>query len=98
MGSTPVTVNAKRNLGICETYEQDQPAIYHCYRIRQIDDLSTETVREYLQDVYDRSTEHLTDAEKLNVAKLLTKDVFSKSTDDLGRTNRYSIVSKTNVP
>ena len=35
LGNTPVTVNAKRNLGICETYfDQDQSTIAHCYRIR----------------------------------------------------------------
>jgi hypothetical protein len=44
----------------------------------------------HVKDLFDKSSEHLQDREKQQFAELLTKyqDAFSKSADDLGRTDR----------
>ena len=48
------------------------------------------SVPPFLQDLLERSSEHLTDAEKSQLAKLLTdyQSVFAKSSNDLGRCER----------
>ena len=87
---SPVTVQAQKHLGTCESYyEIEAPTAGQCNRI-QPGTTSLRQIPEYLDDLYKRSTQHLEGEDKPKVADLLTRfqDVFAKSVDDLGRTDR----------
>lgn len=83
----PVTVHAKEQLGLCESYYELQ-CIGTCNHIGT--SLESEPFPEHLQDLFKRSSVHLTEEERQTLRQLLHsyQDVFSKSADDLGRTNR----------
>ena len=51
----------------------------------------------HVKDLFDKSSEHLQDREKQQLAELLTKyqDVFLKSADDLGRTDKVQHIIDT---
>lgn len=88
--NTPVTVQAKKCLGVCESYyERPAPTIAFCSMV-QAEMTNTASIPEHLNDLYQRSIQHLDDDDKPKVAELLIQfqDVFSKSADDLGRTDR----------
>ena len=82
-----VVVYPKMKLGVCESYYERQ-----CAPVRQ-SSISTfeegQTLPEYLKDLWERSSVHLTTEQSSELAKLLTKyqSAFAKSSDDLGRTN-----------
>ena len=51
---------------------------------------SEHAVPDYLQDMYIRSSKHLSESEKIKLAELLNeyKDIFAKSSSDLGRCDK----------
>ena len=63
---------------------------------------SEHTVPDYLQDMYIRSSKHLSESEKIKLAELLNeyKDIFAKSSSDLGRCDKikHSINTGTAFP
>lgn len=89
-----VTIHALTHLGHCESYyELDQPCIAQCNRVLSDgndQELTSQDLPDFLVDLWTRSTIHLDADDKQKVKKLLIdyQDVFSKSSDDLGRTDR----------
>jgi hypothetical protein len=86
----PVTIHAKQHIASCESYyEQYIPTTQRCNNITVKPELEPGMVPTHVKDLFDKSSEHLQDREKQQFAELLTKyqDVFSKSADDLGRTD-----------
>ena len=87
----PVTIHAKQHITSCESYyEQDIPTTQRCNTITVKPELEPGMIPIHVKDLFDKCSEHLQDREKQQLAELLTKyqDVFSKSADDLGRTDR----------
>ncbi|VDH99871.1 Hypothetical predicted protein [Mytilus galloprovincialis] len=82
-------------LGTCESVaafpelRQDRCAGVNIIQSRQVE-TDENGVPEHLQDLLTRSCTHLTPKEKMTLAELLNKfqDVFSRSPEDIGRTNK----------
>ncbi|CAG2217764.1 unnamed protein product [Mytilus edulis] len=82
-------------LGTCESVaafpelRQDRCAGVNIIPSRQVE-TDENGVPEHLQDLLTRSCTHLTPKEKMTLAELLNKfqDVFSRSPEDIGRTNK----------
>lgn len=84
----PVTLHAKELVGICESY-YESPAIGRCCHIT-VQGSNNQTLPDHLKTMYTKSCENLKELEKQKLLELLCnyEDVFAKSADDLGRTNR----------
>ncbi|CAC5391227.1 unnamed protein product [Mytilus coruscus] len=82
-------------LGTCESvvalpdFRQDRCAGFNIIPSRQLEN-DENGVPEHLQDLLTRSGTHLTPIEKTTLAELLNKfqDVFSRSPEDIGRTDK----------
>ncbi|CAC5415373.1 unnamed protein product [Mytilus coruscus] len=84
----PNTVHAKEQIGVCESY-YEMPAVGVCNHIGT-EGTSSDKLPSHIEDLYNRSIVHLQGKEKQQLKELLQaySDVFAKSADDLGRTNR----------
>jgi hypothetical protein len=88
----PVTIYTNEQIGTCESYyEQEAPHIGTCQNIQLgSGELLSKTLPSYLQDLFERSIVHLPSNDQEKLQELLTKyqDVFARSNDDLGQTDR----------
>ncbi|VDH94316.1 Hypothetical predicted protein, partial [Mytilus galloprovincialis] len=84
----PITVHAKEQIGVCESY-YEMPAVGVCNYIGT-EGTSSDKLPSHIEDLFNRSIVHLQEKEKQHLKELLQaySDVFAKSADDLGRTNR----------
>ncbi|CAG2220985.1 unnamed protein product [Mytilus edulis] len=84
----PITVHAKEQIGVCESY-YEMPAVGVCNYIGT-EGTSSDKLPSHIEDLFNRSIVHLQEKEKQYLKELLQaySDVFAKSADDLGRTNR----------
>ncbi|CAC5374258.1 unnamed protein product [Mytilus coruscus] len=84
----PITVHAKEHIGVCESY-YELPVVGVCNHIGT-EGTSSEKLPSHMEDLFNRSIVHLQEKEKQQLKELLHvySDVFAKSADDLGRTNR----------
>ncbi|CAG2215910.1 unnamed protein product [Mytilus edulis] len=84
----PITVHAKEQIGVCESY-YEMPAVGVCNYIGT-EGTSSDKLPSHIEDLFNRSIVHLQKKEKQHLKELLQaySDVFAKSADDLGRTNR----------
>ncbi|CAC5389238.1 unnamed protein product [Mytilus coruscus] len=84
----PVTVHAKEHIGVCESY-YEMPAVGVCNHIGT-EGTRSEKLPSHIEDLFNRSIVHLQEKEKQQLKELLQlySDVFAKSADALGRTNR----------
>ena len=95
-GQTDITLYKKTTLGTCESYfeSENQPE-----RIASISESEENgSFPDHLLDLLERSSTHLNENEKQSLSKLLYKyqGVFSKNSEDIGRTNivQHSIDTK----
>ncbi|KAK3102361.1 hypothetical protein FSP39_010822 [Pinctada imbricata] len=100
---TPSEVKTNQLVGKCEPYEEK----LETERVAKIqENKSTERqprqLGEHLKELLERSSEHLNETERLKVETLLLKyqNVFSRSSEDIGRTNRvvHRINTGTAIP
>ena len=89
------TIHRKTAIGFCMSFrELKQVTIEHCAQVSSMNRLNYENknqeLPEFLQDLYNRSAEHINEYEKEMLQKLLTtyEDVFAKNSNDLGLTDR----------
>ncbi|VDI68622.1 Hypothetical predicted protein [Mytilus galloprovincialis] len=84
----PITVHAKEQIGVCESY-YEMPEVGVCNYIGT-EGTSSDKLPSHIEDLFNRSIVHLQKKEKQYLKELLQaySDVFAKSADDLGRTNR----------
>ena len=87
-----VTIFTQEYLGDCESYyEEEAPIRGTCNRLDlEQREITEGKLPEHLTDLWNRSSIHLNQEEKQKLTNLLIKyqDVFSRSADDLGRTDR----------
>ncbi|CAG2192922.1 unnamed protein product [Mytilus edulis] len=84
----PITVHAKEQIGVCESYFRNASGRV-CNYIGT-EGTSSDKLQSHIEDLFNRSSVHLQEKEKQHLKELLQaySDVFAKSADDLGRTNR----------
>ena len=90
-GSKPVVLYPNTKLGTCEScYHTPEPELSRCNAVSSEEsEAATDKLPEHLQDLWERSSVHLKNEERRRLASLLIKyqQIFSKSSDDLGRTD-----------
>lgn len=100
-----ITLHANQQLGTCASY--DDLLVNESIRATSLisDDYSspgTDTVPSHLQDLLERSSEHLNNDQIASLQNLLLKykNVFSESSEDIGRTNltKHKINTGTALP
>ncbi|CAC5420431.1 Transposon Ty3-I Gag-Pol polyprotein,Transposon Ty3-G Gag-Pol polyprotein [Mytilus coruscus] len=84
----PNTVHAKEHIGVCESY-YEMPVVGVCNHIGT-EGTSSDKLPSHIEDLFNKSIVHLQEKEKQQLKELLQaySDVFAKSVDNLGRTNR----------
>ena len=93
-GSQPITIFKRMPLGTCKPYHERVQQ----HRIARVtEQVACDTLPEHLTDLFDRSSVHLNDQEKSELECLLSKysSVFSKSSEDIGRTSLVEHVINT---
>lgn len=87
-GDSDVTIHPKMKLGVCETYYENETAPVRNVSSKVHYYPEDQTLPDYLADLHQRSSSLLTPEERDDFTKLLIKyqNTFSKSPDDLGRT------------
>ena len=99
-GSDDITIYKNTNMGTCESYFEPEMSHGRISVVQQTQ--QTNILPEHLQDLYNRSSNHLTEHEKQELITLLCKyeNVFSKSPEDIGSTNvvKHSIDTGTAAP
>jgi hypothetical protein len=93
-GSEPVTIFKRMHLGTCKPFFENTQQ-HRVARVTQ--QVECNTLPQHLTDLYDRSSVHLNDQEKSDLQNLLCKysPVFSKSSEDIGRTSLVKHVINT---
>ena len=88
----PVTIYTNEPIGTCESYyEQEAPHIGICQNIQLgSEELLSKSLPSHLQDLFERGIVHLPSNDQEKQQELHTKyqDVFARSNDDLGQTDR----------
>ncbi|CAG2228490.1 unnamed protein product [Mytilus edulis] len=76
-------------LGDCESYYEKNSTAVCCTEVSLDENPGESNLPEYLKELWERSCIHLNENESTDFANLLKryKNVFSKSSDDIGRTN-----------
>ncbi|CAG2228453.1 unnamed protein product [Mytilus edulis] len=86
---TDVKIYPKMKLGDCESYYEKNSTAVCCTEVSLDENPGESNLPEYLKELWERSCIHLNENESTDFANLLKryKNVFSKSSDDIGRTN-----------
>ncbi|CAG2228478.1 unnamed protein product [Mytilus edulis] len=86
---TDVKIYPKMKLGDCESYYEKSSTAVCCTEVSLDENPGESNLPEYLKELWERSCMHLNENESIEFANLLKlyKNVFSKSSDDIGRTN-----------
>ena len=102
-----VNIYPNTKFGVCQSlYLREPRDEMVCYTSNSadhiIDPSTAELVPDHLKDMFERGTQQLDESQKGKLAQLLTtyQSVFSKSPDDIGRTNRvlHKINTGTAIP
>ena len=88
----PVTIHLGSDIGTCEPINEVTPkssSIDRCAKVETTEHPQSDQVPDFLKDLLNRSSIHLSKNEKKKFEKLLIKykGAFAKSNDDLGCTN-----------
>lgn len=97
-GDEETTVYKNTNLGTCESYFERDSARERVAAVQELSDVAVSENRESADDtilpdhligLFDRSSANLSETEKRGLRKLLIKyaGVFSKNSEDIGKTN-----------
>ncbi|CAC5373254.1 unnamed protein product [Mytilus coruscus] len=86
---TDIKIYPKMKLGDCESYYEKNSIAVCCTEVSLDENLEESNLPEYLKELWERSCIHLNENESIDFANLLKRynNVFSKSSDDIGRTN-----------
>ena len=85
-----VTIYPNARIGTCQSLYLTEPRLECRVSSTENGGVTLDSIPVHLQDLWQRSITHLDTEERTQLAELLTsyQDVFSKSPEDLGRTNR----------
>jgi hypothetical protein len=102
-GPDMITLHRNTCLGTCESYYEPPPSESSIIAsISDCDINTSSSLPSHLQDLFERSSTHLSESEKQDLINTLFKyqDVFSKSSDDIGHTNlvQHSINTRNTAP
>ena len=100
-GKEAVTLYKNTCLGTCESYFE--PPAMESDLIAHVHEPTTDsTIPSHLSDLLERSSNHLSESEKQDLVRTLNKyqDVFSRSSEDIGRTDlvQHSINTRDTPP
>ncbi|CAG2228492.1 unnamed protein product [Mytilus edulis] len=86
---TDVKIYPKMKLGDCTSYYEKNSTAVCCTEVSLDENPGESNLPEYLKELWERSCIHLNENESTDFANLLKryKNVFPKSSDDIGRTN-----------
>ncbi|CAC5373255.1 unnamed protein product [Mytilus coruscus] len=96
------TSTENKVLGDCESYYEKNSIAVCCTEVSLDENPEESNLPEYLKELWERSCIHLNENESIDFANLLKRynNVFSKSSDDIGRTSliQHEINTENAVP
>ncbi|CAC5415188.1 unnamed protein product [Mytilus coruscus] len=86
---TDIKIYLKMKLGDCESYYEKNSIAVCCTEVSLDENPEESNLPEYLKELWERSCIHLNENGSIDFPNLLKRynNVFSKSSDDIGRTN-----------